>query len=246
MSPPQFSADDAAQVAHFHSPSALAIASLLLGLASPLCALGPLLLVVPLVGAAIGLLALRRIAGSDGALIGARAARLGVALSIACGAAVATHAAYTRHLQVGQAADFGRQWLALVTAGDVRQAFEFASFGPRFVTISPDEPPPPGGDPFQRLVSLPIVQELSAAGSSADVRLGRTVRYAAMGKGEFMVRQQYVVSRQAAGAGDAGLALQPLIVELTLHRTRPAAAAHTAWFVASVESGEDANTDQAF
>lgn len=234
----EFSADDAAQVANYRTPSVLAVVSLLLGLAAPLCVLGPLLLVVPLVGAALSVAALRRIAASDGALVGARAAIVGLVLSIVCGIAVVTHASLTRQLQSGQAAEFGREWITLVLAGDIERAFGLTTFGPRFSSPPPDEPPPPGGDPFEQFVDLPVMRALSAVGEEADVLAGPAVRYAAQGDGEFMVQQEYLVTPHTADAEEDGPRPQPIAVLLTLHRTRLPGESQTTWFVASADSGD--------
>ena len=62
--------------------SALSVVSLLLGLAAPLSLAAPLLWAIPLFGAAVAIVTMRRIASSDGTLIGRRAAVIGLALSV--------------------------------------------------------------------------------------------------------------------------------------------------------------------
>jgi len=216
----------------------MAVASLLLGLASPLCVLSPLLLVLPLTGAGIALAALRRIATSGGALVGARAAIVGLVLSIVCGIAVVTHAGLTRQLQIGQAAEFGRDWIALVLAGDTERAYRLMTFGLYSDSPAPDEPPPPDGDPFERFNNLPVVRALSTAGEKADVLVGPSVGYAAYGDGKFMVQQQYLVTPLASDSAEEGPRPEPIIVILTLQRTPPRPESSITWYVAVAESGD--------
>src|SRR5262249_44099829 len=70
---------------------ALAIVALLLGIAAPLSLAAPLLWAIPLFGIAVAALALVRITASEGALIGRRAAVIGLAVSVASLCAAASH-----------------------------------------------------------------------------------------------------------------------------------------------------------
>jgi hypothetical protein len=187
---PSFEAEDD-EVVRYRSVSALAIIGLLLGIASPLCAVAPLLMVVPIVGAIVSLLALRRISESDGALIGRGAAAVGLALCIISAAAAVARTIVTQHLRTQQAEVVARQWIERLQSGQVEPAFRLTVRGaspPR--PPSPDMPPDaPAEDPLASFRDEPIVKAIQAAGKSATVQLAENVDYQAQFRGNYIVVQ---------------------------------------------------------
>src|SRR4051794_40807962 len=83
LSSAAFHSDDTDEAIQYRSVSALALVSLVFGLLSPLSFGMPLLIVIPLFGIGVSIVALRRIAASEGALTGSWAAIVGLFLCIA-------------------------------------------------------------------------------------------------------------------------------------------------------------------
>jgi hypothetical protein len=232
--PVEYSHDEATQLAGYQSPSALAIAGLLLGLASPLCVLGLLLWAVPLVGVAVSLAALRRIAASDGALSGRPLAVAGLVLSTAVGCAVVSHATITQQLRGLQAAEVGRHWIALVLAGDTQSAYQLA------IGYPPPDPNRtedlgPEGNPYDRFVEGPVVTALLAAGTEAEVRDQGTIKYAALWGNEFVLRRRYLVTPRAASGEDGTHPREPIPVLLQMRRAEVPGKTYRTWRVTPLD-----------
>jgi hypothetical protein len=225
---PAFHADDVDQVAEYRTVSVLAIISLLFGLASPLCLLSRLLLIIPLLGAVISVLALRRIAAS-GMLTGRGAAVTGLVLCIACGAATLSRDTVTRHLRTAQAEEFGRSWLRLVAAGDTDQAFRLTVDGAR--PPAPAEPgaPPPTTTPRDEFLKNELVKKISAAGPDAEIELLGTPQYAAYSSRHHVVNQRFLVSPK--GSANGAESPEAIESELKLERARFAGERGTRWLV---------------
>lgn len=228
--------DDASQLTGYQSPSALAILGLLLGLASPLCVFGKLLIAIPLVGAGVSLLALRRIAASEGELVGRPIAKIGLILSIVCGAAFVTNAAVTRQLRAPQAAEIGRQWIAFILAGNTQGAFQLTSGDPPPDLSQPQEFGPEG-NPYDRFLEMPVLKALVSAGKDAVIHDQGTVRYGAQGGGEFYVRRQFTVIPQT-GASEDDRRPEPIPVLLQLHRKLFFGESQMVWRVTPIEEVE--------
>jgi hypothetical protein len=209
--------DETNRLAGYQSPSALAVGSLIVGLLSPVYVLGSLLVFVPIAGIALSLLAVRRIAGSDGALVGRSLAVLGLALPITSAAAVVSYSLVTRQIRSAQAAEVGREWLNLVISGDTASAYELTSNTP---------PPDPKqsqefgvqGNPYERYLEGKAVQSLRSLGGKPEIRDDGVVLYAAAGGGEFYVRRRYtVIPDRTAASDDRGA--KSISVLLQMHRT---------------------------
>lgn len=114
-----YSADE---LGPYRSLSSLAVATLGLGLLSPLVFVSPLLVVVPLAAIAAGLLAGSRVAASGGNLSGAALARWGLALAIVCAVASVARDRIRDRLYQRQATDVARHWLQEVSAGNLESA----------------------------------------------------------------------------------------------------------------------------
>ena len=230
---PAFHADDLEQVAEYRTVSALAIVSFVLGLASPLCFAAPLFLAIPLFGAAVSIVALRRIAVSDGALAGRLAAAAGLVLCVGCGAALISRDVVMRTIRVRQAEEFGRNWLALVTSGQTEPAFQLTSEASR-----PQAPPEPGmpaatTTPYDDFLKQPVIQALAMNGAGSNVRYAETLLYESPASRQFVIRQRFLVS--PADAVTRKKESSPQNVVLTLQRSRERGQRNSRWIVASAE-----------
>jgi len=88
--PSRFSASEENEAADYHAVSALAVVGLLCGLAAATAILSPALWIVALLGVLLNVLALARIAREAPALIGRKAALVGLILSVFFGAVAMT------------------------------------------------------------------------------------------------------------------------------------------------------------
>jgi hypothetical protein len=166
---------DAPQEEAYRTPSVLAVLALGLGLLSPLAFLNPVFWTVPAAAAVAGLLALRRIAASDGALAGRGLALAALALALFSAAGAITHRA-TRYARLEAEADeVARQFCAALAADDVPGAHQ--------LTLPAPERAPPGRADWtwylrshlsrtgiRDFVKRPPVRSLLALGPQAQVR----------------------------------------------------------------------------
>jgi hypothetical protein len=232
-----FAPDATAESGDYSSVSVLAIASLLLGLASPLCIFGTLLLVIPLAGMAVSLAALGRIAASGGMLAGRPAAVLGLVISIGTGTAVTSHALAIRQLRVDQAAEIGKEWIKAMLSGDTQRAFLLA-----YGDLPPNSDQPqdfgPEGSPYHRFMQWSTVRALSSAGKGADIQFVETVRFGNQGRGECYVRQRFLVIPQGSTGAGNGARGRPINVLLQLHRMKALGASYMTWLAMPIEETE--------
>ncbi len=119
-----FRAVDEADVAAYRSLSSAALAAAGLGVLSFTALLHPLLLVVPLVAAVCGAVALRSIAVSTAGLSGRRLAVTGLLLAALFAAAAVGRQVSRDWIVTSRAARFGRQWLQAVIDGRRELAYE--------------------------------------------------------------------------------------------------------------------------
>jgi hypothetical protein len=220
--------------ADYHSISALAVVSLIVGIAAPLCLFAPLLWAVPLFGAALAIVALRRVAVSDGVMIGRRAALVGLVLCIGSLCAASSRTVFVRYLHTRQAAATGSRWIGLLQAGQIQQAFDLT-------TTSTQAPSPREGEhaPEEDLVTqfaaTPDVQALVQIGQKADVRFERNLSYTPGGLGTCVVEQRYLVTPDDGQADRAAMA-----VRLTLQLGRVPGETWLQWLVVSCHRDEQA------
>ena len=123
-SPPTMSTPEEADLQQYGAISPLAVGALLLGLLSFLALSSLLLLVVPIAAAVAALLALKRIDGSDGALIGRTPALIGMICALLFASIAVTSAVSRSHTLESRARSFGDRWLQLVTRGDLQRAHQ--------------------------------------------------------------------------------------------------------------------------
>ena len=119
MKPPE-----EADLQQYGAISPLAVAALLLGLASFLALSSLLLLVVPVAAAFAGLLALKRIDVSEGALIGRTAALIGVICALLFGSIAVSSAVSRNRTLESRAEAFADAWLQIVVDGQLQRAHQ--------------------------------------------------------------------------------------------------------------------------
>jgi len=117
-----FSESTESQRETYRGVSALAVVTLLGGVASWTALLHPNLWAVPAATLLVGLVALRRIAHSAGTLIGRKLALAGLALALLCGAAAVTSWSAYRWYIVHEAQRVAQQWFADLAAGQPQKA----------------------------------------------------------------------------------------------------------------------------
>lgn len=113
---------EATEVSGYRPVSSLAVAALIVGCMSALALVSPVFWVVPLVGAALALVAVRDVTGSGVAKAGGLAAVAGLALSLGFGAQAVTAAATARWLAAARAEAAAGFWLDALCDGRVDDA----------------------------------------------------------------------------------------------------------------------------
>jgi len=225
-----FHSGDLEQVAEYRTMSSLAIVSLIFGLLSPLCFVMPLLLAIPLFGAAVSIVALRQIAASEGALAGRWAAATGLALCVASAAAAVTDSQATRYLRSQQAEKFGREWIGLLLTGKTDQAFQLTVAGAQPAFSEPGEPTATQS-PRERFGQDRLVEALVAAGPQSTVRYDGTLTYQAERSGQLTVEQKFTITPpKASGANDESEG-RTIEAVLTLQRSRMPGRREVRWLV---------------
>jgi len=244
VSAPAFHGDDPEQTTEYRTLSVLAIISLIIGLAAPLAVAAPFLLAIPLFGIAVSLIALRRIAVSEGVLAGRWAAMAGLALCVASAVMPVSHELIQRAIRVRQAETFGRSWVAIVTAGNVKQAFSLTADGTRpMPPAEPNAPPKPA--PYEAFIEQPVIKALQAAGPGADIRVRDTVEFRAATPRSITVRQLYAVS--PVSASPTGTGGKPIEFVLSLQRATLSRESMSRWLVTRCDfpkSEADSATNQ--
>jgi hypothetical protein len=214
---PAFHSDDVEHVADYQSLSVLALFSLLIGLTSPLSLFGKGFLLLPLSGIALSLIAMRRIAASEGRLAGRWAASIGLVLCVLAGAGAVARNSVARHMRTNQAENFARAWLMRITSDQLEQAFKLTYDGAR--PLAPREPgmPPPEKTPFEIFISDPCIQKITAAGKDAAVELVDTLHYTPQTRRVVSVQQRFRIIPTGDPAKSASN--DPIEVDLTLLRS---------------------------
>lgn len=235
-SSPAFHADDLEEATQYRSLSVLALLGLLFGLASPLCFGAPLLMAVPIIGAVLSLLALQRIASSNGSLAGRWAAIIGLFLCVAVGVAPFSRHYVIRTQRESQAKEFGQKWLKMMVDGKVEDAFRLTVDSTRGPA-----PPTPGEkttptNPYDVFRALPLVKAIEAAGPDAEIRFDETVLYEPESFKKVYVRQKFDVVPHSGGA-DA----KPINVFLISQRAQLASEGRSRWLVWKMD--DSANPD---
>jgi hypothetical protein len=227
---PAFHTDDPPEVSEYRTISALAIVALVFGLAAPLCFWAPFLMVIPLVGAGLSIVAQRRITASDGALTGRGVALAALALSLASATASISHDRVTRHLQSKQAEVLARQWISLLLNGNTQVAFGLTVDGSRPPAPPGPGEPPPKETPFEAFTKNPVVKALIGAGPNSNIRFERISSYTPLSSHQVVLQQEYSISPAASPNSQSS---NPVGVVLDLQRSRLAGENNLHWLVLS-------------
>lgn len=228
-----FHSDDVESLGDYRTLSVLALVSLVIGLLSPLAFAAPLARAIPLIGIGVALVALRRIAVSGGVLAGRWAATSGLALSVASLLAVLSYGQVMRLLQVRQAEEFGRSWLATLQAGDTQRAFRLTSQGaqPEPPMDAPGGPPPQ--NPYDEFLANPVIERLTQSAAGGPIRVENTYSYEVRGLGQCWVGQRFALTPDSANPNGAGPPPGPFRVDLRMQRGRLPGEASPRWLVVS-------------
>ncbi len=224
--------------APYRTVSVLSIVSLVLGLAAPLAMIAPLLFALPIAGAVVAVLAIRRIAASDGLMVGRMAAVIGLALSIASVSAAVTRTALTQELLSRQARAAAFEWFKLLQAGDAERAF--------LMTLASRQSPPPQDPsdlhdavsepetpPLEKFRVEPVVHFLLDHAQGMPVEYVRDSAFDPASNGGERIQQLFVVGAPAA-AGDASTTS----VEIVLQQVRGYKGAPSQWLVSAYQSDD--------
>lgn len=131
-----YSADELGQ---YQSLSTSAVVAVVLGLLSSMAFFTPLLLVMPLIAAAVALWAVVRIKRSEGGLLGARLAYCGLALAIVFGVSAVARVQVRILLLRNEASKTAELWMAKLAEGEAIEAMELMTSSAVSNLHSPDE-----------------------------------------------------------------------------------------------------------
>ncbi len=227
-----FHTDDVQSLDGYRTLSVLALVSFVIGLAAPLAFAAPLARAIPLIGIGVALVALRQIAVSGGFLAGRWAATAGLALSVASLLSVLSYSQVTRFLQVRQAEEFGRSWLATLQSGDTERAFRLTSQGaqPEPPMEGPGGPPPK--NPYDEFLANPVIGQLTQS-AAGPIYVENTYSYDIGGPGQCWVGQRFAVTPDSANPNRTGPPPGPIRVDLRMQRGRLPGEASPRWLVVS-------------
>lgn len=222
---------------NYRTLSVLAIVSLVLGLASPLALFAPLILLIPIAGAVLALMAIRQINASEGTLFGRAAASIGLALSIAAIAAAFTRIALIDELLSRQARATASQWFELLQEGDAQSAFELTVASrqppPKAPPGPPEESAGPPVPPIDTFRSDPVVHFLLEHSQGKPVSYVRDEVVDSAVISNARIQQLYEVAVPAEGSNSPQTS-----IELILQRTRGIGASPHEWLVAAYKSSD--------
>ena len=187
------------ELAEYRSLTPAAIVGLILGLFAPVAFLSPLLVLVPVVGIVFSLIALRKIATSDGSVVGRPAAMAGLILSTICAAAFLSQAIGMKWLANRQAIPVAQEWFQLLAEGNPQAAIELTAdpagrkaVGPELVDYyASDET---AYKRLQDFVQSPAIRALLALGDKANVRYYNHAGFGRLPGGRWQVAQHYAVT----------------------------------------------------
>jgi hypothetical protein len=167
---------EAEELGKYKSLSSLAVCAFLLGIASLIALLAPLMVIIPIAAIVVALFALVSIARSEGALLGRSLAVIGLGLAIACGIAAPLRVKVRDGLYSSQADQAARQWLELVSENQLPAALDQTTGNAKGNLMGP---PSPGGQPAK------YDQQTSIINFSNDKLIAKLLEEAAHGDLKF-------------------------------------------------------------
>lgn len=232
---PYFHAPQEPDAIQYRAISGLAAGALALGLIAPIAFAAPALWVVPILGVASSVLALRRVASYAPALLGRKAALAGLALSVLFGVAAPTSWLVYRWELRNEARRFGAFWFDFLLKNEPHKALQLTENHQLRQPLDDSlwEFYPKGSESRTRLEQFlhdKTVRTLLALGDKAIVRYYDTERH---GKdiGRDTVLQTYAVTFQSEGEPTT------FFVALEMDRFPVPATGRAYWRVANVSAG---------
>lgn len=227
--PDDYVLDDVQAMAEYRSVSALALLSAVLGVCSLAALVNDGLLVIPLLGTICAILALRRIAASEGQLAGRTPALVGLSLSLVLGVGIYAHRMTTERLVAAEAQKWALDWCDLLLAGKTLVALELQN-------------PPTSRRPFddsladyyetndgaaralEKFRTTEVIARLLDAPEGARVVPGESLGVAPDERGGFRLAQRFQLIAP-------GTETNPTVFTLWLTRSRVADADNGGWYV---------------
>jgi hypothetical protein len=192
-----------ADLVEYRAVSVTALLGLLLGFSSAAAFGHPIFWAVPVVGVFLNLLALRNIANHSPPLLGRGAAIVGLALSLALGAAAATQysvsAARSRH----EAQQLGRLWLEALANHNPELALELEQLPPGRLAPGEDlrlnyRDEPVAAKALGEFTDRPLIAAMIAAGPDAQIQYLETALHQVTLHKE-RIRSRWRVTYERAG-----------------------------------------------
>jgi hypothetical protein len=163
----------------YHSVSAMAIVSLVIGLLSPLAFVHPLLWTLPIVGVALAGAAVVRIDRSEGVLVGRKAAIAGLAMSLVFGLGAVTQSATRRLWLSYRAEQVAERFLELLREGKTYEAHQLWTRpqyrflpGSDYKALYAENPA--ANEDYQQFLKREVISDLLALGQRAEIEHLRT------------------------------------------------------------------------
>jgi len=218
-----------AEVIGYRALSGLSVAGLIVGLLAPLAFIDPLMWTVPLAGILLCAVALRRIARDAPALIGRKAALIGLALSVLVGAAAMSDWFTYGQLIDREARQAADQWFEFLRQGEALKSHQLTQAPQTRVPLDERlrDHYAPGSDPRQDLrgyLRRPEIRSLLALGAKAQARYYDTESRSREDESD-VVKQVYAVIWEEAGKRNS------FFTKLTLKRHRLPDTGRASWQV---------------
>jgi len=237
---PGFSDAGEADLAQYRVVSPFAVVALLLGLSSFLALLQPLLVILPLLGIAASLIALRIIAADPSSRAGRTVALAALALAVAFAAATPAKNVSRNWIVKSRARRFATQWLELVRDGQLDRAHQLTLAAAR--RQSPEIPLAEfylnnfdAARARTEFFNDTFAGELAGLGQQGQLRFERVLRHEAI-KGGDHIRQLYSLRfEESAGR-------EPLSLRIGVQRDRDPVTGHGQWRVFYVVKDREEGT----
>jgi hypothetical protein len=224
-----------ADLTEYRAVSTLAVVGLIVGLLSPLAFGHPFLWLVPVAGILLCALALWRIAREDAALIGRKAALVGLVVSVLCLAAAASERWANRLLIDAEARRFAVQWFEALRRDEPLKAYQMSQApGIRLPLSQTTWDDYPRGsarrENVEAFIEGPEIRTLMALGEKAHVRYYDTERYWSA-EGRHGVDQVWAVTFQENGQK------KTFFVSVSLERSRLESTGRAYWTLVDSDGG---------
>ncbi len=237
------SIDPSGEIA-YRAISVPAVAGLLLGLASGLAFLNPLLWLVPVVAAAASLYALWQVARYAPGLTGRGAATLGLGLALFFGTGAIVHAGIERLLIDREARRAGLLWMSAVRSGDLYNAHQMTQDPRARLPLHEDLAQSYSERPqlkaqFESFLDEEVVKAIRQLPADAKIE----VREFGASTGNRLRQRMPIVFRVTY---PPGVKPRIMMVHLVMHRVRDASTGDVAWWIVPIEAlpRRDANAQQ--